>query len=137
WDINAQPFISLGFTAVAVTNERTRKLCAAAALVGAAGLAVAIIGGLIGPVSILVQGQAWRWVWIAVFISVVLVPTTALRVWRDEACGPFCALLLVLGWTMPGVGGSACMAMALIIWLTRAQIISRLGTHFRWVSAAL
>jgi hypothetical protein len=29
------------------------------------------------------------------------------------------------------------MAMALIIWLTRAQIISRLGTHFRWVSAAL
>jgi hypothetical protein len=137
WDINAQPFISLGFTAVAVADERIRKLCAAAALVGAAGLAVAFIGGLIGPVAILVQGQAWRWVWIAVFIGVVLVPVTALRVWRDEACGPLCALSLVLGWTMPGVGGSACMALALIIWLTRVQISSRLGTHFRWVSAAL
>ena len=31
---------------------------------GAAGLAVALIGGLIGPVAILVQGQAWRWIWI-------------------------------------------------------------------------
>jgi hypothetical protein len=137
WDMNAQPFISLGFTAVAVADERIRKLCAAAALVGAAGLAVAFIGGLIGPVAILVQGQAWRWVWIAVFIGVVLVPVTALQVWRDETCGPLCTLLLVLGWTLPGVGGSACMALALIFWLTRVQISSRLGTHFRWVSAAL
>ena len=74
WDVNARPFIYLAFTAVAVADERIRKLCAAAALVGAAGLAVAFIGGLVGPVAILVQGQAWRWVWIAVFISVVLVP---------------------------------------------------------------
>jgi hypothetical protein len=136
WDINVQPFISLGFTAVAVADERIRKLCAAAALVGGAGLAVAFIGGLIGPVAILVQGQAWRWVWIAVFIGVVLVPSTASHVWRDETCGPFCTLLLVLGWTLPGVGGSACMALALIIWLARVQINSRLGSHLRWVSVA-
>jgi hypothetical protein len=137
WDINAKPFISLGFTAVAVRDVRIRKLCAAAALVGAAGLAVGFIGDLVGQVAILVQGQAWRWVWIAVFISVVFVPVTVLQVWRDEACGPLCALLLVLGWTMPGVGGSASMALALIIWLTRIQIRARMGTHFRWVSAVL
>jgi hypothetical protein len=137
WDINAKPFISLGFTAVAMADERTGKLCGAAMLVGAAGLAVALIGGLIGPVAIFVQGQAWRWVWIALFISVVFIPVTALQVWRDETCGPLCALLLVLGWTVPGVGGSACMAVALIIWLTRVQISARLGTHCRWVSAAL
>jgi hypothetical protein len=137
WDINAQPFISLGFTAVVVADKRMRKLCAAAALVGTAGLAVAFIGGLIGPVAILVQGQAWRWVWIAVFIGIVLVPATALRVWRDETCGPFCTLLLVVGWTLPGVGGSACMALALIFWFARAQIGARLGAQFRWVFAAL
>jgi hypothetical protein len=137
WDINAQPFISLGFTAVAVADERIRKLCAAAALVGAAGLAVAFIGGLIGPVAILVQGQAWRWVWIAVLIGVVLVPATSLHVWRDETCGPICALLLVLGWTLPGIGGSAYMALALILWLARAQISARLGAHSQWLSTAL
>ncbi len=109
WDVNAQPFISLGFTAIAVPDERIRKLCAAAALVGAAGLAVAFIGGLIGPVAILVQGQAWRWVWITVFIGAALVPFTALQVWRDEKCGPLCALLLVSGWTLPGIDGTACV----------------------------
>src|SRR5271167_542168 len=73
WDINAHPFLSLALTAIAVTDDRVRKLCAAAALVGGAGLAVAFIGGLIGPVAILVQGQAWRWVWIAVFVGTALV----------------------------------------------------------------
>jgi hypothetical protein len=137
WDVNAHPFISLGFTAIAVTDDRIRKICAAAALVGGAGLAVAFIGGLIGPVAILVQGQAWRWVWIAVFIGAALIPATALRVWRDEKCGPLCALLLVSGWTLPGVDGTACVTLALILWLTRAHISSRLTTYFRWVSAAL
>jgi hypothetical protein len=137
WDINAQPFISLGFTAIAVVDARIRKLCAAAMLVGAAGLAVAFICGLIGPVAILVQGQAWRWVWIVVFIGAALVPFTALQVWRDEKCGPLCALLLVSGWTLPGVDGTVCVSLALFLWLTRAPISSRLATYFRWVSAAL
>jgi hypothetical protein len=137
WDINAQPFISLAFTAVAVSDERIRKLCAAAALVGGTGLAVAFIGGLIGPVAILVQGQAWRWVWIALFIGIVLVPVTTLKVWRDETCGPLCALLLVLGWTLPRSDGTACLSLALLFWLTRARISSRLTTYFRWTAAAL
>ncbi len=137
WDVNALPFICLGFTAIAVSDERIRKLCAAAALVGTAGFAVAFIGSLIGPVAILVQGQAWRWVWIAVFISAALVPFTALQVWRDGKCGPLCALLLVSGWTLPGVDGTGCVMLALIFWLTRAHIGSRLATYFRWVSAAL
>jgi hypothetical protein len=137
WDINAQPFLSLGLTAIAVADEKTRKLCAAAAIVGATGLAVAFIGGLIGPVAILLQGQAWRWVWIAVFIGAALVPVTALKVWRDDKCGPLCALLLVSSWTVPGVEGTVCVSLALAFWLTRAQITSRLGTYVWWVSAAL
>ena len=136
WLINAQPFIYLAFTAVAVADERIRKLCAAAAIVGTAGLAVAFIAGLLGPVAILVQGQCWRWVWIGVFISVVLVPFTALQVWRDEKCGPLCALLLVSGWTLPGVGGTACVTLALMVWLARASINSRFAVYLRWVSVA-
>jgi hypothetical protein len=136
WLINAQPLIYLAFTAVAVADERIRKLCAATAIVGTAGLAVAFIAGLIGPVAILVQGQCWRWVWIGVFISVVLVPFTALQVWRDEKCGPLCALLLVSGWTLPGVGGTACVTLALMVWLARARINSRFAVYLRWVSVA-
>ena len=137
WEVNARPFIYLGFTAIAVTSERIRKLCTAAALVGAVGLAVALIGGLVGPVAIVVQGQAWRWVWITVFISVVLVPFTILQVWPDKKCGWLCTLLLASGWALPDVEGTACVSLALLVWLTRAHINSRLATQLRWVSAAL
>jgi hypothetical protein len=137
WDINALPFMSLAFTAIAVKDDRVRKLCAAAALVGAAGLAVAFIGGFIGPVALLVQGQAWRWIWITVFIGASLVPFTALEAWSDDKCGPLCALLLVSGWTLPGVDGTACAALALIFWSIRPHIASRSAVYCRWVSAVL
>jgi hypothetical protein len=137
WDLNVRPFIYLAFTAIAVPDKRIRKLCVTAALVGAAGLAVAFIAGLIGPVAILVQGQAWRWVWITVFTSALLLPATALQVWRDEKCGPLCALLLVSGWTLSAVNGTACVLLALIFWLTRTHFNARVATYSRWLSAAL
>jgi hypothetical protein len=105
--------------------------------VGTAGLAVAFIGGLIGPVAILVQGQAWRWIWIAVFIGAVLAPFTALQVSRDQRCGPLCALLLVSSWTLPGIDGTACVMLASILWLARERVGSLPITYFRWVTAAL
>jgi hypothetical protein len=137
WLISARPFMYLAFTTVAAADGRIRKLCAAAALVGAAGLAAAFIAGLAGPVALLVQGQCWRWEWMGVFVSVILVPFTALQVWRDEKCGPLCATLLVSGWTLPGGAGTACATLALIIWLNRARIGSRRATQLRWLAVAL
>jgi hypothetical protein len=137
WEINARPFIYLAFTAIAIPDERIGKLCAAAALVGATGLAVAFIAGLVGPVAILVQGQAWRWVWITVFTGALLLPVTALQVWRDEKCGPLCAILLVSGWTLTAVDGTACVSLALFFWLSRPYINARGAIYFRWISAAL
>jgi hypothetical protein len=137
WELNARPFLYLAFTAIAVPDERMRKLCMAAALVGGAGLAVALIASLTGPVAILVQGQAWRWVWIAVFVSALLFPVTALQVWRDEKCGPLCSILLVLGWTLSAVDGTACVSLALLLWLMRTYINARAAVFFRWAAAAL
>lgn len=137
WEINALPFICLGFTVIAVPNERIRNLCAAAALVGAAGFAVAFIGGGVGPIAILVQGQAWRWVWITVLVGAVLAPFTASEVWRDEKCGPLCAMLLVLGWTLPAIDGIACAVLASILWLGRSRIDLRATACLRWLAAAL
>jgi hypothetical protein len=136
-DTNAQPFLCLALTAIAVPSARIRKLCAAAVLVGAAGLAMAFTGGLVGPVALLIQGQAWRWVWITVLVSAVLLPFTALEVGRDEKCGPLCALLLISGWTLPGVNGTACFMLALMLWSARSHISSRAARYFRWAFAAL
>jgi hypothetical protein len=137
WDVNVLPFISLAFTVFALADQRIRNLCTGAAIVGAAGLAVALIGSLIGPVAILVQGQAWRWVWITVFISALLLPVTTMQVLRDEKCGPLCAILLVSGWTLSAVDGTACVSLALIVWLTRTYINARVAAYLRWGSAAV
>jgi hypothetical protein len=137
WDINVQPFMSLAFTAIAVTDDRIRRLCAAAALVGTAGLAVAFLGSLIGPVAILVQGQAWRWVWVTVFIGAALVPITVRQVWRDDKCGRLCALLLVSAWILPAGDRTVCVALALVLWLNRPHISSRPAAYCRWAAGAL
>jgi hypothetical protein len=137
WKVNARPFICLIFTALATGDVRIRKLCMAAMLVGFAGLAVALIAGLIGPAAILLQGQAWRWVWITCFVSVLLLAPTILRVWRDEKCGPVCAVLLTMGWTFTVIDGTACVALALMLWLLRERISERSARYLRWAAAAL
>ncbi|MDP9083237.1 MAG: hypothetical protein M3N50_05665 [Pseudomonadota bacterium] len=137
WNVNARLFIYLGFAAVVVQDARLRKLCAATALVAAAGLALALIASLIGPVAILLQGQAWRWVWIAVFVGALLLPITVLQVWRDERCGPLCAILLVAGWTFPAVDGTACVSLALSVWVMRTHISIRGTEYCRWTAVVL
>jgi hypothetical protein len=135
-EINARPFIYLGFAAIVFQDIQVRKLCAAAALVGAVGLAVALIGGIIGPVAILVQGQAWRWTWVVVFMGALLLPATALRVWRDTKCGPLCALLLVCGWSVTAFG-TVCISLALTLWVLRPNLGARAARYCRWTAVAL
>jgi hypothetical protein len=137
WALNARPLLYLGFTALAVQDDRIRKLCIAAAIVGATGLAVATVSSLVGPIALLVQGQAWRWVWITVFVSILLLPATILQVWRDGKCGPLCALLLVLGWTLTATNGTACVSLAIVLWAIRATISDRTARLFRSLSFAV
>jgi hypothetical protein len=137
WNLNARPFFYLAFTALAVQDDRMRKLCKAAAIVGTTGLAVAAVASLIGPSALLVQGQAWRWVWITAFVSVLLLPVTILQIWRDEKCGPLCALLLVLGWALAAANGLACVSLAIILWAMRTTISHRTARLFRWLFLGL
>jgi hypothetical protein len=133
WDINLRPFLYLIFIAIATNEARMRRFCIAGLIVGSCGLAVALVGCLIGPLAILVQGQAWRWDWISCFLSVLLLPATVLRVFRDDTCGPLCAVLLIGGWQVSGLGGTACVLFALICWSQRVHIGARAIPYFRWI----
>jgi hypothetical protein len=135
WELNIRPFICLAFTVVAVDNEQIRRLGKAAALVGATGLAVAYVASTVGPVPILLQGQAWRWVWIASLVSIMLLAPTAVRVWGDEKCGPLCVLLLILAWTFEATDVLLCSSLPLVLWLLRSHISARMGRYLRWTAA--
>jgi hypothetical protein len=134
WDINLRPLMYLTFIALAADEKRIRQFCSAGLLVGACGLAVALIGCLIGPVAVLVQGQAWRRDWTACFISALLLPATLLRISPDKKCGPLFAVLLIGGWVVSSLEGTACVLLALILWSLRRQISNRAIPYLRWLA---
>ncbi len=137
WDLNARPFLCASFTALAIDEPRIRKFCFGAILVGASGLAVAWIASLSGPLALLLQGQAWRWVWITSFVSVLLLPATVIRIWRDRRCGPLCAMLLVAAWTFSQIDGSLAAAGAFFLWALRDRFNDRVALLLRLAAVGL
>jgi hypothetical protein len=132
WKLNAQPFVALALAACVFREERVRQLILGALLVAAAGLIVALIAALVAPIAILVQGQAWRWLWVADFLSILLLAPMVLRIRRDPICGPICAILLVAGRTVSSVDGTACAAIALVLWVARPHFTGRSPLVIRW-----
>jgi len=137
WALNALPFVSLAISAVVLRDPRIQKLSLAVALVGATGLVIALVAATIGPVGLFLQGQAWRWVWITRFTAVILLAPTLLKLWREERCGPLCAVLTVLGWTFSPVEGVACLTLALVFRSARHRVTHRGAAYFRWTAVAL
>jgi hypothetical protein len=120
WELNARPFVCLTLTWMTLRDDRVRKLAGCAMLVGATGLLVAGIASLVGP-AILMQGQAWRWMWVTTFVSVVLLLPTALRLWREDKWGPACAVSLVVGWSFSADIGFVYASLALLLWTFRGH----------------
>lgn len=142
WEINARPLVCLTLTAVVLRDARSQdsqvpKLCLCALLVAGAGIAVALIAGAIGPLAILIQGQSWRWIWIADFLAVLLLVPTAVRMCRAHDCGAACSLLLLAAWDFSGAAALLSVASALFIWLSRASIGERLRPYWRFVFVAV
>jgi hypothetical protein len=137
WEINARPLVCLCLTAGITPDVRIRKLCIVSIVVAVAGLIVAWIAGGAEPVALLVQGQAWRWIWIAGFAAILFLPYTAIKLWNEYRCGPLCATLLLLGWLSPLVDGLACVAAALLLWAVRAHVSDASKKLLLWTAVAL
>ena len=133
WDMcrNARPFLSLSLSVLAIDDMRVRKMGTTAILVGAAGLTLALIASLVGPVAILLQGQAWRWVWVTSFASVLLLVPTLRALWRPDRCGLLCIPLVICGWAFSAIGGAICLAFALILWLVSDFVKNRVANYHR------
>lgn len=132
WESNGRPFVSLALTLLVIRDERIRALCRSAMIVGAAGLGIALLAGVIGPVAILLQGQAWRWVWITGLASVLMLAPTAFQLWRSGRCGPLCAALLLMGWLISILDGVYFVAAALCLWYGREHIPTSATRYMRW-----
>ena len=137
WELNARPFICLALTLMTLQNARTARLAMGAMLVGATGLLIAAIACRIGPVALLMQGQAWRWMWITTFVSVVLLLPTARHLWHQGTWGRLCAVSLVAGWSFPADVGFFYALFALLAWSLRRLRWLRSDRVYRWAAAAI
>ena len=137
WGLNARPLLSLSLCILVLRDARVRAIGPAALIVGATGLVVALIAGAVGPVAILVQGQAWRWIWIPQAISLLVLAPAVCQAWRDDRCGPICAVLLLAGWIVSGKESVFYFAAALSLWIGRTHVPASTGRYLRLAAAAL
>ena len=137
WELNLQPLLSLLLTIVVLSDPRVRALCRSALIVAAVGLAIALVAGVIGPIAILLQGQAWRWLWVADLVSLLLAVPTVFSLWRSGQCGPLCAVLLLAGWLFPATGGVYWIAASLCLWVGRRQVPESTGAYLRFSAYAI
>jgi hypothetical protein len=137
WELNIQPLLSLLLTMVVLCDARIRALCGSALTVGVAGLALALVAGVIGPVAILLQGQAWRWLWVPHLVGLLLVVPTVFYLWRSGECGPLCAVLLLVGWLFAATGGVYWVAASLSLWAGRRHVPESAGPYLRFSALAM
>ncbi len=127
----------MSLSLLAIDDARVRQIGSTAILVGAAGLTLALIASLVGPVALLLQGQAWRWVWVTSFASVLLLAPTVRALWRPDGCGLLCVPLVICGWMFSAIGGMICLAFALILWLVRDVIKDQVAKYQRGMGTLL
>jgi hypothetical protein len=137
WELNIRPLLSLVLTMVVLYDARIRALCASALTVGAAGLTVALIASLIGPVAMSLQGQAWRWMWVPNLVGLLLVVPTVSHMWRSGQCGPLCAVLLLVGSLFPTTGGVYWVTASLSLWAGRRHVPESAGPYLRFSAPAM
>jgi hypothetical protein len=120
-----------------INDERIRTLCASVMIVGACGLAISLVAGLVGPAAMLLQGQAWRWVWVTELVSVLMLAPTVLQAARSPRCGTLCALLLLTGWLVSLTHFVYLIAAALCLWYRRRHIPRTAIPYIRGAAAGL
>jgi hypothetical protein len=86
---------------------------------------------------VLLQGQAWRWVWIPGLTSLLMLAPTALQLARSGPCGLLCAALLSIGWLVSILNGVYFVAAAWCLWYGRAYIPSAAARYLRWAAVSI
>jgi hypothetical protein len=100
--------------------------------VGRAALAVGVIGLLLAlsteiwPIEILIQGQAWRWLWLLGVIALLSLPAVVAAQWSGHEVGRSCAVLLCASWLMLEMSGGALALLSVGLWLIRGRLTHRL-----------
>lgn len=136
WQVIGLVAATLLIGADAAPDRRGRDLMRWSLAIGAAGIVIAAIASDTFPVQILLQGQAWRWLWLPTVIAIVSLGDLLPRLGRSGHAQRAAAALLLTGWILPWSSGLALGLAAWACWHWRERMD---GAHPRlmralWVS---
>jgi hypothetical protein len=130
WQTNLVPLLTLLLSSE-VLADVPRRLARCAFWIGSAGLVLAAIGDACS-LTLLLQGQPWRWTWIASVASPLLLPMTLSQAWHSGNAGRAVGLLIAAGWlllnwssadTVLPIGASSLLLLcAFAIWMLRDRL---------------
>jgi hypothetical protein len=98
WAHVTVPLTTLAVGALTASNPFIRTFCRAALLTGLGGLALALIGGDLLHIVVIVQGQPWRWLWLSNALAVTLIPVIAGDCWRAGDSSRITVVLQAAAW---------------------------------------
>ena len=112
WIRAAVPLALLGIGALRGTAPELRRVCTGTLLTVACGLVITWLYCDLLNVAILTDLQAWRWLWLANVLAVILSPVICGDCWRSGAAGRTAIVLLGAAWILRGNSAALYMVAA-------------------------
>jgi len=145
WLVAMVPAVTLVAGMVRLESPAARTACTCALIVGVAGVALSYIGGDVLHIVLVVQGQAWRWLWLTNAIAAMTLPLIVITCWKGGETGKAAGLLLVATWLLREESFSPLVAaLCLVMTLTpsaflpqRARRLTLIGTCLLFAFAVL
>jgi hypothetical protein len=94
-----------------------QRLLICSATVALSGLVITLTGASMANIVLLVQGQSWRWLWLAQVLGVLAAPRVFRNLWVGGATTRGAVLLAIAGWLVTGWPAVvvSLLAVALVI----------------------
>ena len=132
WNHTILSLMTVVIASLAIPPGLARSTIRGVFWVALAGLVLAAFASEIWNLTVLMQGQPWRWLWLARFFAILFLPATLYATWSAGLAGRATALLLAAAWLavlpvsartlVPQLMGALLAGLACATWIMRTRL---------------
>lgn len=103
WSRIAVPLAALAIGWHTGSTPLLRRVCASALGMAACGMAITLVFADLLHVWLVISVQAWRWLWLADVMALLLAPAILQDCWQRSAGGRVAVVVLAVAWVFRGL----------------------------------